>query len=566
MTAAPEPGAAAAGARHRARSCAQRFGFDGPTLVFAGRLTAQKSLDVGDRGGAPGRRRARDRRRRARPRRARAARLRALPRPAAAAEVLELFRAADASLLSSAWENFPHTVVEALAVGTPVIATRTGGVAEVLADGVNGLVVEPGDVDALTAAIERFFADPELAARLRANAAPSVADYAPERVYGRLEQILAAEAAARMSAARAVRRPHALPAAARASASRASGMRSSERSTCACSRAAPARTRASSSCRRGRSTGRASTRAARGWSPRELRRFRPDAVIAESPYEAAGGRGARRLARSPAKVIVEVHGDWRVSTRLYGSPPAARVLRPVGDRRRGLGRRPRRRPPGRRRLHRLDARASRGREPLGVFTTLLRPRRLRRPARCRCRTSRASLFVGVLERYKNVEGLAAALAARRGSGCPRRSCTWSATATLHRGRRGARAGGRRAGTGASSRRRSRRRLDASRALAPAVGVGGPAARRGRGASCAAAPSSATRAGGIPDIVEDGVNGLLVPFGDARALAAALERMLTEDGLAERLGEGAAAAAPRWVSTPEEYAPTCAPSSTRRSAV
>ena len=86
--------------------------------------------------------------------------------------MLELFRAADASLLSSAWENFPHTVVEALAVGTPVIATRTGGVAEVVRDGENGLLVEPGDVDALAAAIRRFFADDELAARLRANAAP----------------------------------------------------------------------------------------------------------------------------------------------------------------------------------------------------------------------------------------------------------------------------------------------------------------------------------------------------------------------------------------------------------
>jgi glycogen synthase len=105
--------------------------------------------------------------------------------------VLELFRAADASLLSSSWENFPHTVVEALAVGTPVIATRTGGVAEVVRDGENGLVVEPGDLDALTGAIERFFADRALAERLRANAAASVTDYAPERVYGRLAEILA---------------------------------------------------------------------------------------------------------------------------------------------------------------------------------------------------------------------------------------------------------------------------------------------------------------------------------------------------------------------------------------
>ena len=44
-------------------------------------------------------------------------------------QVLALFRRADAALLSSAWENFPHTLVEALAVGTPVIATDVGGVA-----------------------------------------------------------------------------------------------------------------------------------------------------------------------------------------------------------------------------------------------------------------------------------------------------------------------------------------------------------------------------------------------------------------------------------------------------
>ena len=95
--------------------------------------------------------------------------------------VLELFRAGDAALLSSSWENFPHSVVEALAVGTPVIATRTGGVAEVVRDGENGLVVEPGDLEALAGTIARFFADADLAARLRENAAASVADYAVAR-------------------------------------------------------------------------------------------------------------------------------------------------------------------------------------------------------------------------------------------------------------------------------------------------------------------------------------------------------------------------------------------------
>ena len=42
------------------------------------------------------------------------------------------------------WENFPHTVVESLAVGTPVIATAVGGVPEVVKDGENGLLVRAG--------------------------------------------------------------------------------------------------------------------------------------------------------------------------------------------------------------------------------------------------------------------------------------------------------------------------------------------------------------------------------------------------------------------------------------
>jgi glycosyltransferase involved in cell wall biosynthesis len=105
-------------------------------------------------------------------------------------QVLDLFGAADASLLSSSWENFPHTVVEALAVGTPVLATRVGGVAEVVRDGENGLLVEPGDPDALAEAIRCFLDDEELRTRLTSAAAPSVEHLAGERVYTGLEEIL----------------------------------------------------------------------------------------------------------------------------------------------------------------------------------------------------------------------------------------------------------------------------------------------------------------------------------------------------------------------------------------
>jgi len=175
------------------------LGLDGPTLAFAGRLTAQKSLGValeavaavdgvtlaiageGDER-APLERRAAELGLGARVRF-----LGALPRE----RVLELFRAADAAILSSSWENFPHTVVEALAVGTPVIATAIGGVAEIVNDGENGLLVPAGDAVALADAVRRFLADEPLRERLRAAAAPSVAEYAPERVFSRLEDALA---------------------------------------------------------------------------------------------------------------------------------------------------------------------------------------------------------------------------------------------------------------------------------------------------------------------------------------------------------------------------------------
>jgi len=105
--------------------------------------------------------------------------------------VLRLFRAADASVLSSSWENFPHTVVEALAVGCPVIATAVGGVPEVVRDGENGLLVPPDDPEALAAAIRRFFGDHELRRRLAAAAPGSVVTYTEEAVFGWIEEELA---------------------------------------------------------------------------------------------------------------------------------------------------------------------------------------------------------------------------------------------------------------------------------------------------------------------------------------------------------------------------------------
>jgi glycosyltransferase involved in cell wall biosynthesis len=106
-------------------------------------------------------------------------------------EVLGLLAAADVAVLPSAWENFPHAAVEALAMGTPVVATRVGGVPEIVRDGENGLLVEPGDDAAFDAALERVLRDDDLRARLRAAAKGSVERFSANAVYGELERLLA---------------------------------------------------------------------------------------------------------------------------------------------------------------------------------------------------------------------------------------------------------------------------------------------------------------------------------------------------------------------------------------
>lgn len=63
-------------------------------------------------------------------------------------------------------EGLGVSLLQASAAGVPVIASRAGGMPEAVRDGDNGLLVPPGDADALQAAIERLVADPALRARL----------------------------------------------------------------------------------------------------------------------------------------------------------------------------------------------------------------------------------------------------------------------------------------------------------------------------------------------------------------------------------------------------------------
>ena len=117
----------------------------------------------------------------------------ALPRSSA----LEWIRAADAAILPSDWENFPHAAVEALAAGTPVVATSVGGVPEIVHTGVNGVLVPPGDERSLAAAMAGIATDPELRFRLSQGAIATAERYDATQAFQAIEQQLEMAAAQR---------------------------------------------------------------------------------------------------------------------------------------------------------------------------------------------------------------------------------------------------------------------------------------------------------------------------------------------------------------------------------
>ncbi len=86
------------------------------------------------------------------------------------AQVLDLWREADIGVVPSLTEGLPLTVVEAMAQARPIVASRVGGIPEVIEHEVNGLLVRAGDAGELSAAIRRIIRDPGLAARLAKGA------------------------------------------------------------------------------------------------------------------------------------------------------------------------------------------------------------------------------------------------------------------------------------------------------------------------------------------------------------------------------------------------------------
>lgn len=85
--------------------------------------------------------------------------------------------------MASRYETFCLTALEAMAYGCPLVATRAGGIADMVADSVNGFLCPPGDPAAMAAAIARLHTDPDLAARFGEKAGEDAASkYHPDKI------------------------------------------------------------------------------------------------------------------------------------------------------------------------------------------------------------------------------------------------------------------------------------------------------------------------------------------------------------------------------------------------
>jgi glycosyltransferase involved in cell wall biosynthesis len=284
---------------------------------------------------------------------------------------------------------------------------------------------------------------------------------------------------------------------------------------------------------------------------RELRRTRADAILTQSPYEALAALAGRKLARSDAAVVVEIHGDWRTWSRLYGSPARA-VVAPLADRAALVAIR------GADAVRTLSSFTTgivreAGVEPSGTFTTYTELTAFSEPPVAPLPERPAALFIGVLERYKNIHAIAHAwrLAAPRvpdarlrivGDGRHHevvehllrdlpRQVTWE----------------RRLETPEVVRAFD----DAWLLLLASRSEGTP--RVVLEALCRGRAVVGARAGGIPDVVWHDESGLLVDPDRPDEIADALVRVLSDRALAERLGGGGRARASEWTYTADEYA-------------
>jgi glycosyltransferase involved in cell wall biosynthesis len=286
----------------------------------------------------------------------------------------------------------------------------------------------------------------------------------------------------------------------------------------------------------------------------ETRRFHPQVVIAQSPFEAFACLVAWTRMRERPKLVVELHADWRTASRLYGSPMRQAIAR-AADR---VALHAIRQADATRVLSQFTAKLAEdatGRQPAAVFTTYfdLESFVARMPQPLPAEPAVA--WIGVLERYKDPSTLAAAWRIVASQMPEARLVVVGRGPLLAEVEALAREYPTRVQRVASLEPREvAGLLDASTVLAMSSARGSEgvprvimeAFARGR-------PVVATATGGIPDVVRPEQNGLIVEPEDPSQLAGALVRVLKNRSLAERLAAGALEDGRQGQRSPQAYA-------------
>ena len=105
-------------------------------------------------------------------------------------DVPAVLSAADVAVMPSLNEALSNALLESMAAAAPVVATRVGGTPEALQDGETGLLVEAGDIGAITAAVARLLDDRPLARRLGCAARTRITEqFSVERMVGATEDL-----------------------------------------------------------------------------------------------------------------------------------------------------------------------------------------------------------------------------------------------------------------------------------------------------------------------------------------------------------------------------------------
>ena len=108
-------------------------------------------------------------------------------------DIPQLCACADVFLHTSHQEGLPVAVMEAMACGTPVVASRIRGNVDLIEDGVNGFLCDPKDVTGFTEKIQKILDDPSLAEKFWANSLEKIQQYNVNRVAVQLQHIYSEE-------------------------------------------------------------------------------------------------------------------------------------------------------------------------------------------------------------------------------------------------------------------------------------------------------------------------------------------------------------------------------------